>query len=58
LDKFGFGDLNTTEDDLSKEDFVVQLGYSPYRIDILTGVSGLNFEDAFRNKMLQKIANK
>ncbi len=55
LDEFGFGSLNVTIMDLTKKDFVIQLGYAPVRIDVLTGVSGLDFENVFSNKEIQKI---
>lgn len=29
---------------------VVQLGYEPYRIDLLTDVSGIDFQDCFSRK--------
>ena len=33
--------------DLAKPDVVVQFGLPPYRIDILTSVSGVTFEEAW-----------
>ncbi|GAB4041581.1 hypothetical protein GCM10028809_69270 [Spirosoma gilvum] len=33
--------------DLQQEDIVVQLGYEPNRIDILTSVTGLTFSECF-----------
>jgi hypothetical protein len=49
LNEFGFGSLG-----ISKEDFmsdqVVQLGYPPQRIDLLTSVSGIDFESAWKQK--------
>jgi hypothetical protein len=56
LNEFGFGGLNITIEDLIKEDFVIQLGYPPVRIDILTGISGLDFKTAFTKKKVQKIS--
>ncbi len=47
---FGFGSVDINEEDLLKKDFIVQLGYPPNRIDILTGVSGLTFEDCWKDK--------
>jgi len=44
---FGFGSLDISVDDFTKKDNVVQLGYPPYRIDIITGVTGLNFDECF-----------
>jgi hypothetical protein len=47
------GSLST--DDLQKEDIVFQIGVAPRRIDILTSVDGLNFEDAFTNSQVIEI---
>jgi len=33
--------------DLQKDDTIFQIGVAPRRIDIITGASGLHFEDAF-----------
>lgn len=44
---FGFGSLDISEDDFLREDCVVQLGFPPNRIDILTGVSGLEFDECY-----------
>ena len=50
LAEFGFGSLNLTTDDFTTLDRVVQLGYPPYRIDIITSISGVEFENAWANR--------
>ena len=50
LAEFGFGSLNLTTDDFTTLDRVVQLGYTPYRIDIITSISGVEFENAWANR--------
>ncbi len=50
LDDFGFGGLDITEEDFTREDSVVQLGYAPHRIDLLTSISGVTFEDAWSRR--------
>ena len=50
LTEFGFGSLNLTTDDFTTLDRVVQLGYPPYRIDIITSISGVEFENAWANR--------
>jgi hypothetical protein len=40
-------DLAIAKDDLTKKDIVAQFGLPPSRIDILTGVSGLDFDSAW-----------
>jgi len=47
---FGFGTLDVNIDDFNIEDNVVQLGYPPNRIDIITSVSGLSFDDCWSKR--------
>lgn len=51
LKEFGFGNLALTAEVFSREDVVVQFGYEPNRIDILTSVTGLQFEDCFQRSV-------
>jgi hypothetical protein len=51
LKDFGFGSLGLTEEDFLKENYVTQLGYPPLRIDILNTISGVEFDDAYHNKV-------
>jgi len=44
LDQFGFGSLGLKEDDFLMEDQIIQLGYPPNRIDLLTSLSGIDFK--------------
>jgi len=43
LRRFGFESLKLTEADFAKPDQVVQLGYPPSRIDILTSIDGVGW---------------
>ena len=43
--------LGITQDDLLKPDLVIQLGLPPRRIDLLTGLSGLEFESAWAERV-------
>ena len=47
LDDFGFGSAGLTVEDFDNPDKVVQLGMPPVRVDIITSISGVSFEDAF-----------
>lgn len=47
LHSFGFDGLGLTEDDFARPGRVVQLGYPPYRIDILTSIDGVEFDEAW-----------
>lgn len=48
---FGFGSLELSEDDFEHPDRVVQLGMAPNRIDLLTKIDGVSFEDAWKNRV-------
>jgi hypothetical protein len=50
IERFGFGDLNLSADDFLDEDQVIQLGIAPNRIDLLTILSGVNFQDAWATR--------
>lgn len=51
IENFGFGDLEIEKDDFLKPKFVIQLGMAPNRIDILTGIDGLNWEETWESKI-------
>ena len=44
-------DLDIDRQDFTRPDVVAQLGLPPNRIDVLTGVSGLTFEDAWSRRV-------
>ena len=46
LADFGFGSLNLAADDFQKPNYVVQLGSPPVRIDIVTSITGVTWEQA------------
>ncbi|MCE5185157.1 MAG: hypothetical protein LLF76_03425 [Planctomycetaceae bacterium] len=48
LREFGFGSVNLQDKDLTELDRVIQLGFPPVRIDFLTSLTGLNWEQAVR----------
>ncbi len=48
---FGFASLEITADRFLVSGRVVQLGVEPYRIDLLTNISGVNFEDAWSDRV-------
>ena len=47
LAQFGFGNLGISAKDLQSPGQVIQLGVQPNRLDLLTAISGVNFEDAW-----------
>jgi hypothetical protein len=56
LVEFGFEGYDISKEDFVKEDSVIQLGYPPNRIDLLTGVTGLTFDDCYNKKNRVEIA--
>jgi hypothetical protein len=51
LTDFGFGQLDLSVDDFNRPDSIVQLGYPPYRIDILTTIDGVEFDGAWSHRL-------
>jgi hypothetical protein len=49
LNDFGFGGLGFSADDFTRPGKVVQLGYPPVRIDIITSLTGVSWDDASKN---------
>lgn len=50
LNDFGFSELGLQPSDFLNTKNVVQLGYPPNRIDLITEVTGLDFESAYQNR--------
>ena len=49
LKDFGFGSLGLKESDFSESGQVVQLGYPPKRIDIMTSIDGVSWKQIKKN---------
>lgn len=52
LDDFGFGSLDLSISDFETPGQVIQLGNAPARIDILTSLTGVDFEDCWAKRLL------
>lgn len=50
LEAFGFGSLELKPEDFLESDQVIQLGYPPNRIDILTALTEVKFEDCYKER--------
>lgn len=55
LQQFGFGDLGITADDFLKPNQVIQLGIAPNRIDLLTTITGVTFEEAWNGRVVAEL---
>lgn len=51
LDAFGFGGIGITQQDFTALEQVIQLGRAPNRIDLLTGLSNVSFDEAWEKKL-------
>ena len=52
LKDFGFGSLQLTANDFTMPNQTVQLGYPPRRIDLLTGISGVDFRQCCERRLV------
>ena len=51
LAEFGFAGLGIRKEDLTSPNQVIQLGYSPARIDLLTSLDGVDFAECYLRRM-------
>ena len=54
LDDFGFGSVGLAETDFSAPDRVIQLGYPPVRVDLVTSITGVSWDEVFAHKVAGK----
>ncbi|MGY2894208.1 hypothetical protein [Deinococcus sp. UYEF24] len=57
LRDFGMESLGLTPADFLSESMVVQLGYEPNRIDLLTTLDGVTFSEAYPRRVLLQLAD-
>lgn len=57
LTDFGFGSLQISADTFQQRDQIVQLGYPPLRIDLLTDVTGLDFGPCYERRCIQTFSD-
>ncbi|HTP41432.1 MAG TPA: hypothetical protein VML36_03335 [Nitrospiria bacterium] len=51
LDEFGFGSLGLTAEDFTAPDNVIQLGRAPVRVDLVTSITGVSWQQAATGKV-------
>jgi hypothetical protein len=50
LNDFGFDSVGLKPEDFTNKDNMIQLGYPPVRIDIITSISGVSWEEAYNSR--------
>ena len=55
LKEFGFSDAEINEKDFRNSDNIFRIGNPPYRIDIMTEIDGVAFNNCFTNKIIKEI---
>lgn len=52
LAEFGFKSLTLEEKDLIQKGKIIQLGYEPVRIDLITSIEGCDFKEVWKNRTI------
>lgn len=53
FEEFGFGNIGIEKSDFQQPDFVVGIGREPRKIQVLTGIDGVAFEECRKHQVLQ-----
>ena len=56
LKEFGAPLLDLSEADLARDGTVFQIGVAPLRIDVLTSIDGVEFDEAWADRLVAKFA--
>jgi hypothetical protein len=51
LKQFGFGSLGLQSQDFLTPNQIIQLGYPPHRIDLLTNIDGVDFANCYPSRL-------
>ncbi len=57
LEQFGFGTLQLEIEDFVVPDQIIQLGYPPHRIDLITSLPGVNFEVCYASRVALTVSD-
>ncbi len=55
LSQFGFAGMDISKQDLTTSDRVIQLGFPPGRIDLLTSIDGVDFVACYQRRLAFKL---
>lgn len=51
FESFGFGELDINKSDFLTKDYVVEIGREPRKIQLLTGIDGVDFDACYPNRV-------
>ena len=57
IDEFGFASTGLVDHDFLEADLIIQLGIEPNRIDLLTGISGVSWDEAWSSREPGNLGN-
>lgn len=52
FEEFGLKSFGLTPEDFTKAEQIIQIGYPPFRIDVITGIDGVSFSEAYPNRKI------
>jgi len=55
LKEFGAPLANLTPDDFTQKDYFYQMGKPPLRVDVMMSIPGVEFESAWKNRVIVKL---
>ena len=55
LEEFGFGSLGILREHLTEAGQVIQLGFPPARIDLLTSIDGVDFAECYKRRIVFEV---
>jgi len=58
LAEFGFKKAGLKEGDFNREGKIIQLGYEPVRVDIVTSIDGCSFKEIWKNKKTSRLGKQ
>lgn len=58
LNEFGFESCKLSPKDFARKGSIIQLGYEPVRVDIITSIQGVDFKKLWKNKKRAKYGNE
>ncbi len=56
LSEFGLGSMGLEIKDFTNAESVVQFGYPPVRIDVMTSIDGVEFDDAYPKRVIKTVS--